>query len=361
MSNVKKIGIVNAGGDCAGINAVISAIVKSGVTLGYEFIGFERGWEGLLTPLMYRTLDLNAVRNISYLGGTILRTTNRGRFGGKVGEGEKGIIPQETLKEAKDHINELGIEGLIIIGGDGTMSAGVQLANFGVNIIGVPKTIDNDLSSTDQTFGFSTAVGIAVDAIDKIQTTAYSHDRIIMVECMGRYTGWLALYAGLAGGANAILLPEFEFSVNNFLTFLRQRWKDNHYSAVIVVAEGLRLGDEFIHSSYANSSELKLGGVSLSLMHQIEQLAPGEFEMRNVVLGHVQRGGSPNAEDRILARKYGVAAMEAYDRGEFETMVCLKDGKMKTVRIEESVARLKKVTDETSEYQVAKKLGVYMG
>jgi ATP-dependent phosphofructokinase / diphosphate-dependent phosphofructokinase len=356
----KRIGIVNAGGDCAGINAVISAVVKSGIPLGYEFIGFERGWEGLLSPLMYRKLDLHAVRNISFLGGTILRTTNRGRFGAKVGEGEVGKIPEEILEEAKGHLKELGIEGLILIGGDGTMSGGLQLAEHGVNIVGVPKTIDNDLGMTDQTFGFSTAVSIAVEAIDKVQTTAYSHDRLIFVECMGRYAGWISLFAGLAGGADAILLPEFPFSAEKFVNFLHSRRKNHKYYAVVVVAEGLKIGDKLIQQAYGNSSEVKLGGVSVQLMHVLEEMTPGDFEMRNVVLGHVQRGGSPNAEDRILAKSYGVAAMEAYARGDFNSIVCLRKGEMTTVSIAQAVDKLKLVTADTKEYQVAKKLGVFI-
>ncbi len=356
----KKIGIVNAGGDCAGINAVISAVVKSGTPLGYSFIGFERGWEGLLSPLMYRELTLDSVKNISYLGGTILRTTNKGRFGGKVGEGSKGEIPKEILEEAKQHLDTLGVEGLILIGGDGTMTGGLQLAEYGVNIIGVPKTIDNDLGSTDQTFGFSTAVGVAMDAIDKVQTTAFSHDRVIFVECMGRYTGWISLFAGLAGGASAILLPEFPFSADKFIQFLRNRRKHHEYAAVVVVAEGLKIRDKLVHQSYGSSSEVKLGGVSFQLMNMVEDMAPGEFEMRNVVLGHTQRGGSPDAEDRILARRYGVAAMEAYDKKEFNKIVCLSAGKMKTVPISEAVEKLKKITEDTPEYQVAKKVGVYL-
>jgi ATP-dependent phosphofructokinase / diphosphate-dependent phosphofructokinase len=356
----RKIGIVNGGGDCAGINAVISAVVKTGIPMGYEFVGFERGWEGLLTPLLHRKLDLQSVSNISFLGGTILRTTNHGRFGGKVGEGERGEIPIEVLREAKDHLDELGIEGLIAIGGDGTMTGGLQLADYGVNLVGVPKTIDNDLGSTDQTFGFSTAVSVAVDAIDKIQTTAFSHDRVIFVECMGRYAGWISLFAGLAGGADAILLPEFTFDLEKFLHFLHQRRKQHKYSAVIVVAEGLKLDDKRIHEAGAVGAEVKLGGVSLRLMQMVDGVEAGEFEMRNVVLGHIQRGGSPNAEDRILAKSYGVAAMEAYDRGEFNKIVCLQKGEMRMVPIAEAVDSLKLVTHETNEYKTAKKLGVFI-
>lgn len=356
----KKIGIINAGGDCAGLNAVISSVVKRGSVLGYEFIGFERGWEGLLTPLHHRRLDLHAVKGISYLGGTILRTTNRGRFAGKVGEGEDNLIPEEILSEAKGHLEELGVEGLIIIGGDGTLSAALQLAEKGVNIVGVPKTIDNDLSSTDKSFGFSTAVAVAVEAIDKIQTTAISHDRIIFVECMGRYTGWIALFAGLAGGADAILIPEFPFSVEKLINFLHIRRRQHNYSSIVVLSEGIKLDERLVEQNNMHSSEVKLGGVSLQLMTQVEKLAPNHFEMRNVVLGHIQRGGSPNPEDRILAKEYGVAAIEAYERGEFNSMVCLRNGFMKTTPINKAVDHLKFVDKATKEYQTAKKLGVFI-
>lgn len=362
MENKKrKIGIVNGGGDCAGLNAVISAVVKSGTPLGYEFVGFERGWEGLLTPTMYRTLDLQAVKNISYLGGTILRTTNKGRFGAKVGSGEKNKIPDEVLYEAKSHLDQLGIEGLIAIGGDGSLSAALQLAERGVNIVGVPKTIDNDLGSTDKTFGFSTAVDVAVNAIDKLHTTAASHDRIMFVECMGRYAGWIALYAGLAGGADAILLPEFPVDFDKFVSFLRDRRERQKLSGLVVVAEGFKLNDQLTTVSQGpTAEEVKLGGVSVQVMQAVEKYAPSEFEMRNVVLGHIQRGGSPNAEDRILAKDYGVSAMEAYHQGKFNHMVCLKGGVMQTVLISEAVDQLKRVTAETKEYQTAKKIGVFI-
>ena len=212
----RKIGILTAGGDCAGLNTAIASIVNSGLPLGYSFLGFEKGWEGLLDPIMCRELDANMVRGINHLGGTILRTTNQGRFAGKVGgKGGYNLIPAEILKMACDNLVQLGVEGLIAIGGDGTLSAAAQLADYGVPIVGVPKSVDNDLSGTDATFGFSTAVSVAVDAMDKIHTTASSHERIFLVECMGRHAGWIALYAGLAGNANAILLPEFTLDIDD--------------------------------------------------------------------------------------------------------------------------------------------------
>lgn len=357
---MKKIGILNSGGDCAGLNAVISGIVKTGLTMGYEFIGFEKGWEGLLDPVKYIELNSKTVRGISHLGGTILRTANKGRFAGKVGSGDKNKIDPEILTMAKRNADALGIDGLIVIGGDGTLSAAVQLADYGLRLVGVPKTIDNDLGSTDKTFGFDTAVQVAVDALDKIHTTATSHDRVFFVECMGRHAGWISLFAGLAGSANAILLPEFDLDLTDFVDFLRRR-SASKKSAIIVVAEGIKIhGDDVSLKAGASSSEIILGGASERLMRTVEEVAPEEFEMRHVVLGHTQRGGSPIASDRILSKRYGIEAMLAYDRGETNVVVATQGGKMTTVPIAEAVGGLKLVTRDTVEYQAAKRLGIYV-
>ncbi|MDP9432597.1 MAG: ATP-dependent 6-phosphofructokinase [Actinomycetota bacterium] len=358
---MRRIGIITGGGDCAGLNAVIVAIVKTGQPLGYEFLGFERGWEGVLDPLLYRSLDRDNIRGISHLGGTVLRTTNHGRFAAKVGAGDKNAIDPDILAMAKRNLDHLGVEGLIVLGGDGTLSGALQLADLGINLVGVPKTIDNDLAATDKTFGFSTAVQIAVDALDKIHTTASSHDRTFFIECMGRHAGWISLYAGFAAGADAIVLPEFDFDVEHFLGYLRSRQADRRRSNIVVVAEGARLGgQEFSHRSSVTSSETVFGGVSEHLIRTVDSLAPGEFEMRNVVLGHTQRGGSPTSQDRILAKRYGVQAMLAYDAGEFNVMIASRDNVMETVPIAEAVGGLKLVTRETYEYQAAKRLGIYL-
>jgi len=358
---MKKIGIINSGGDCAGLNAVISAIVKTGTPRGYEFIGFERGWEGLLDPLTYQELTLQRVRGISHLGGTILRTANKGRFAGKVGSGDMSKIDPDILAMAKRNAEKLGLDGLIVIGGDGTLSAAMQLADFGLKIVGVPKTIYNDPAATDKTFGFSTSVQIATDALDKIHTTATSHDRVFLVECMGRNTGWISLFAGIAGSANAILLPEFDFDLGHFVKYLRHRRTTGKPSAIVVVSEGLRLGSQGqSHKQGAKSSETVLGGASENLMRAIEALAPDEFEMRHVVLGHTQRGGSPMSQDRILAKRYGVEAMLAYERGETGVMVASRNNAMVTVPISEAVDSLKIVQLDTYEYQAAKMLGTYV-
>ena len=355
-----KIGILTGGGDCAGLNAVIASIVKTGVPKGHEFIGFHKSWEGVLSPMMYRPLDIDAVRGISHLGGTILGTVNHGRFAGKVGEGDTNAIPEEVLNEAKHNIEQLGLDGLIVIGGDGTLSAALQLANMGVHIIGVPKTIDNDLQGTDVTFGFNTAVNVAVEALDKIHTTAASHDRVFFVECMGRHAGWIALNAGLAANANAILLPEFPVDVQSLVDFLDYR-TSRRGSAIVVVAEGIHLpetieGEQGVH----RAAEKALAGVSNQLMAMVEAIKPHRFEMRNVVLGHTQRGGTPSADDRILAKRYGVAALEAFEQGAWNAMVRLHNGHIETVSIAEATGELKRVTTDAYQLHVARNLGVFV-
>lgn len=352
----KKVGIVISGGDCAGLNAVISGIVRVGTTLGYNFVGFERGWEGILDQ-RFRILDISAIRGITHLGGTILHTTNHGRFAAKTGVGDKTRIDSDILKQTRDQLHKMKIDGLIVIGGDGTLSGAEQLAEAGVKIVGVPKSIDNDLSSTDKTFGFSTAVQIATDALDKIHTTATSHERVFFVECMGRHAGWISLYAGLAGGANAILLPEFYVNVGEFIEFLRKRQEDEKRSAMVVVAEGIILPQRLFAEG---GSEVRLAGVSEFLMGLIEKAEPKRFEMRHVVLGHTQRGGSPNAEDRMLSKRYGISAIEAYHARLFGSMVRVRDGYMETIPLSEAVSNLKVVTHEDHIYQSAKKVGIYI-
>lgn len=355
----RRIGILNAGGDCAGLNAVIASAVKAGSLLGYSFVGFEKGWEGILTPMMYRELDDNAVRGISHLGGTILRTTNRGRFAGKAGEkGQTNKIPHEILKMASDNLKSIGVEGLIVIGGDGTLSAANQLSEYGVPIIGVPKTIDNDLLGTDETFGFSTAVSVAVEALDKIHTTASSHDRVFIVECMGRHAGWITLFSGLSGNANAILLPEFDVDIDDLIGFIRNRHKTRG-STIIAVAEGIDLGQEHI-SVGVESSEIRLHGAAETLMHAIEERCPNEFEMRTVILGHTQRGGAPDVHDRILAKRFGVAAVEAYDAEQFGQMVLIAENVVGVMPMSDASGRLKLVTRTSPEYQTARKIGTYL-
>lgn len=356
-----RIGILTGGGDCAGLNAVIASAVKRGTGLGYEFVGFQKGWEGILDPPMYSELTFDSVRGISHLGGTILHTTNKGRFGAKKGAGDPNKIPDEILDQAKRNLDALGVEGLIVIGGDGSLSGALQLAERGVRIVGVPKTIDNDLAATEMTFGFQTAVQVAVDGLDRIHTTASSHDRLMFVEVMGRNAGWIALEAGLAGGADAILLPEFPFQVDRLVDFLVRRKEHQHAtSALVVVAEGATLEGRHVTDGLTAGHEQHYGGISNLIMAAVEALAPGEFEMRSTILGHMQRGGSPNAYDRNLAKAYGAAAIEAYAKGEDKVMVALNNGCVTTVPIATAVAKLKLVTDDHVWVRTARALDVFI-
>lgn len=356
----KTIGIINSGGDCAGINTVIASSVIAGIRAGYKFVGFELGWEGLIDRKYYE-LDLADAVRIQNLGGTILRTTNRGRFAAKVGMGETRRIDPDILQACKDTIDDMNLDGLLVIGGDGTLSGALQLAEYGVNMVGIPKSIDNDLYATDLTFGFQSAVQVAVDAIDRIQTTAFSHNRIFMVECMGRNAGWLSLYAGLASGSDAILLPEFPTSLDDIVKFLRHR-RDNHRdSTVLVVSEAFKIDGKAVTRGSAATNEVIFTGITEALTRQIEEVAPDEFEMRNVVLGHTQRGGSPCAADRILSKRFGTRAIEAYQAGKFGHMVALQNDNIEVVSIAEAVDQLKLVTRDDKIYQVARQTGIFMG
>lgn len=355
---VRRVGILSGGGDCAGINAAIAATVMTGVPLGCEFLGFMRSWEGLLDG-DYRELGIDDVRGISHLGGTVLRSTNKGRFAAKTGVGEDRRIPEVYLRQAKERMDELGVEGLIVIGGDGSLSGAQQMFELGVPIIGIPKSIDNDLAGTDRTIGFSTAIQVVVDACDRIHTTATSHDRMFFVECMGRSTGWLSLHAGLASGAAAILIPEFPFSLERLLAFLRDRRDHEWTASIVVVAEAVTLEGRSVARDISSDAEMLYGGVSGILMARIEQAAPQEFDMRNVVLGHTQRGGPPNAEDRILGRRLGVAAMEAYAEGAYGCMVGIRSNTIERVPIADAIAVVKRVPPESVAYQTARALGVF--
>lgn len=362
-SPIKRIGILTGGGDCAGLNAVISSIVRAGVPMGYEFVGILKGWEGILDPTMLIPLGINDIRGISHIGGTMLRTTNHGRFAAKAGEGGISHIPDDILQSVARNMKQHSIDAIIVIGGDGTLHGAHQLMETtGMKIVGVPKTIDNDIEGTDRSFGFSSAVEIVREELTRIHTTAASHDRVMFVETMGRHAGWIALYGGLAGGASAILLPEFPFSAEGLTSFLHGRTNAGARSSVIVVAEGAKIGGALsTKKKGASDAEAQLGGAADRLMAAVETLAPRAFEMRSVVLGHVQRGGGPNAEDHILARAYGVAAIDAVHAGKFGHMVSFRHGKMTTVPVAEATGKLKRVTKDDPVYVAAKKIGVYMG
>ena len=330
-----KIGILNGGGDCAGLNAVTRAVVRKGEQFGYEVIGIKSGWAGLL-DVSTKPLRWNDVSEIIKVGGTILHTTRTNPFTRKEGA-------QTVLENSK----KIGLDAIIAVGGEDTLSVAAKLAPLGLRVVAVPKTIDNDIVGTDVTFGFDTAVNVTVEAIDRIQTTGSSHDLIMIVEVMGRHAGWIAAYAGVASGANLILLPEVPFDLQEVSDFLKKRHESGATASVVVVGEGCSLKgsrsgdstkvDEFGHA--------RLGGIGELLAKEIEKRTG--IETRAVVLGHVVRGGPPFAYDRILATRLGVAAVQAVKDGEFGMMVCLRNNVLTRVPLSEILGKIKGVDEET--------------
>ncbi|MFH1067352.1 MAG: ATP-dependent 6-phosphofructokinase [bacterium] len=359
----KRIGIVTSGGDCPGLNAVIRGVVLAAYNRGWEAIGFQDGYEGLLTPVRYRMLDPYNTAGITALGGTILGTTNRGRFVAKVDAGQKAVLPPDVLEETRRTIEGLKIDTLVCVGGDGSLSTALQLMEAGINVVGVPKTIDNDISATAVSFGFDSAVACVVDALDRLATTAHSHKRVMVVEVMGRYAGWIALYGGVAGGADIILIPEipFEYQKVNNLVMLRE--VEGKYSTMIVVAEGARVqnGQFVTKDAYTASSpgEIRLGGIGSQVAKEIAYAT--KKETRYVVLGHLQRGGAPTAQDRILSTRFGVAAVEMIAQGKIGHMVSYHNDMIDSVPIVDAVSRLKTIQPDNQMLHMAREIGVKFG
>ena len=328
-----RIGVLTGGGDCPGLNAVIRAAVRKGVGIyGHEFLGFRDGWKG---PLEGFTMELGIaqVRGILPRGGTILGSSRTNPF--KV-DGGVGRI--------RDNLHSLDVDALIAIGGEDTLGVATRLYDEGVNVVGVPKTIDNDLGSTDYTFGFDTALNIAMEAIDRLHTTAESHHRALIVEVMGRHAGWIALHSGLAGGANVILIPEQRFSVDRVCSYVESRFQ-SQYAPIVVVAEGAlpEEGDEFTLDQGVDAfGHARLGGIGDWLGKQIEQRTGKEA--RTTVLGHIQRGGTPTAFDRVLATRFGLHAIDAVHDGDFGKMVALRSTEIIRVPLAEATKELKTVS-----------------
>jgi ATP-dependent phosphofructokinase / diphosphate-dependent phosphofructokinase len=332
-----NIGLLTGGGDCPGLNAVIRAVVRKADKLGYQTFGIRNGWIGLLTDDVFE-LTRDHVSGIIYRGGTILGTSRTNPY--KEPDGEKRIL--EVLKKHN-------IDVLIPIGGEDTLGVAAKLMKAGVNAIGIPKTIDNDLGGTDFTFGFDTAVNIAMEAIDRLHTTAESHKRVMVIEVMGRHAGWIALYAGVAGGADVILVPEQPFSVESVCDHIRARIDIGRTFSIIVVAEGAKMESQdgmdkdgsFILSSMKTDSfgHVRLGGIGAFLSDEIEKRL--DVETRSITLGHIQRGGTPTAFDRMLGTRYGVHAVELAHQGKFGRMVALHGNKIVDVDIHEGVDSLK--------------------
>jgi 6-phosphofructokinase 1 len=341
-----RVGVLTGGGDCPGLNAVIRAVVRRGVQeFGLEFVGFRDGWRG---PLEADTvpLDVHAVRGILPRGGTILGSSRTNPFK-ENGPGRNGV---ERIKE---NLAGLGVDALIVIGGEDTLGVAARLYDEGIPVVGVPKTIDNDLGATDYTFGFDTAVNIAMEAIDRLHTTAESHHRALIVEVMGRHAGWIALHAGLAGGANVILIPERAFDIDKVVAWVEHRFQ-TRYAPIVVVAEGAHpLNEELsLRSGNLDSfGHVRLGGVGQLLAEEIEKRTGKEA--RCTVLGHIQRGGTPTAFDRVLATRFGLHAVAAVYDEAFGTMVALRGTDIIRVPIVEATRELKLVpVDRYAEAEV---------
>lgn len=355
-----KIGILNSGGDCPGLNAVIHGVVGAADQLGWEVVGFRDGFEGLLPPGDYTVLKPKDTIGILKLGGTILGTTNKGHFAAKVGKGDIAEVPPEIVAKAKQTMDELGVTALVIVGGDGSLTTGLQLYREGWPIIGVPKTIDNDLSATAFTFGFDSAVSTVVDALDRLHTTGESHKRVMVLEVMGRHAGWIALWGGIAGGANVVLLPEIPFTFEKITEFINQRDAQGHHSTLVVVAEGASMPDGHIVTIDANAGgEVRLGGIGEQVAAKLQQLTGKDT--RACTLGHLQRGGAPTALDRILGMRFGVMAVKLAEEGKFGRMVSYQSYHVDSVPIEEAVHQLRLVEPESELVQAAKAVGICLG
>ncbi len=331
-----RVGVLTGGGDCPGLNAVIRAVVRQGVkTHGFEFVGFRDGWKGPLEGLTME-LGIKECRGILPRGGTILGSSRTNPF--KIDGGVDRI---------KDNLASAGVDALVAIGGEDTLGVATKLADLGVKVVGVPKTIDNDLSGTDFTFGFDTAVNIATEAIDRLHTTAESHHRVLVVEVMGRHAGWIALHAGIAGGASEVLIPEQPFDIQEICDRVLTRF-ETQYAPIIVVSEGAvpaEGGDMTVTSGELDAfGHVRLGGIGDRLANEIETRTGKEA--RAVVLGHIQRGGTPTAFDRWLATRFGLDAADAVADGDFGHMVALRGTDIVRVPLSEGTAQLKLVSPE---------------
>jgi ATP-dependent phosphofructokinase / diphosphate-dependent phosphofructokinase len=356
-----RIGVVTGGGDSPGINTVIRAVAKAAHRRGWETVGIIGGFEGLLDPAASRVLEYRELDGLLTRGGSILGSANRGPFAAKVGQGETRQLPAALLDGAREGVERLGLRGLVTIGGDGTMSIALQLDACGIPVVGVPKTIDNDLEATVQTFGFDSAVAYATDAVDRLQTTAESHGRAIVLEVMGRHAGWIALFAGLAGGADVILIPEIAFSCERVAATALERDRLGRHHTIVVVAEGARAQGMAVAPSQeeAPDREARLGGIGQLVAREIERRSGKEA--RFVVLGHLQRGGSPTHFDRALCTVFGAEAVELVAQGAFGRMVVYTGSGIDSVPIADAVGRIRTVPPDGLMVQAARAMGISFG
>ena len=339
---MKKIGILTGGGDCPGLNAVIRAVVRKSLQYNWEIIGIKNGWKGLIEGEMELLTDYS-VSGILPKGGTIIGTSRTNPFKN-----------HEDVKKVVYNIERFGIDAIVAIGGDDTLSVAMKLNEMNIHVVGVPKTIDNDLSGTDYTFGFDTAISIVTEAIDRLHTTAESHHRVMVLEVMGRHAGWIATVSGIAGGADEILIPEVPFDIEEVCKFLRERNDRGKKFSIVVVAEGAMPKEGANFTTQTDEKDefghVRLGGIGHVLAKEIEKRL--NVETRVTVLGHVQRGGTPTAHDRILATRFGVAAVELIKNENYGKMVALQGDKIVPIELKEAVEKSKLVDMEL--YEIAK-------
>ncbi len=357
----KRIGVVTGGGDCPGLNAVIRAVAKASAKRGWDCVGILGGYEGLLEPQRTTLLQYQTLSGLLTRGGTILGTANRGKFSAKVGHGESRVLPKELLDHVKAGADALDLFALVCIGGDGTLSIAQQMFEHGIPVVGVPKTIDNDLEGTVFTFGFDSAVSCATDALDRLHTTAESHNRVMVLEVMGRYAGWIALYAGVAGGADVILIPEIPFSYESVCAKIQERESLGKKFTIIIVAEGAcEKGGGFVTSaSDTRIGEARLGGIGALVSAQLEKCTGKES--RVCVLGHLQRGGSPTTFDRALCSMFGATAVELVAAGEFGKMVAFTGPQIGATKISDAIDKIKAVPPDGNLVRTARALGICFG
>ena len=359
-SQIRRIAINTGGGDAPGLNAVIRAVVRAGESRGWEVYGILDAYDGLFRENGIVRLDRETVRGITHQGGTILGTTNRGnplRYA--VPDGKGGVRYEDRSQDVIDALADRGIDALIAVGGDGSLEIAHGLAQKGLNVVGVPKTIDNDLEATQLTFGFLTAVETATDALDKLHSTAESHERVMVVELMGRHAGWIALFAGLAGTADVILIPEIPYDIRIVCEKIQSRYAEGRNFAIVVVAEGAFPAGGAPIFKTAGSGEQRLGGLAHQVAGEIADLTGRET--RDLVLGHLQRGGGPIAYDRILALRFGAAAVNLVAEGKFGCMVALAPPSVLAVPLGEAIARTKLVPLDGDVVATARAMGVCLG
>ena len=359
---IKRIAINTGGGDAPGLNAVIGAVVRGALHRGWEVIGIRDGYAGLLDTSRITPLGRESVRGIAHQGGTILGTSSRGNpFEYPVRTADGATELHDRSDELVQNFARLGLDALIAVGGDGSMRIAHQLAQKGLPIVGVPKTIDNDLNGTVTTFGFDTAVTVATEAVDRLHSTAEAHQRVFTVEVMGRYAGWIALHAGIAGGADVILLPELPFELDAVCAKISDREAHGRHFSIVVVAEGAmpKGGDLVTQRDQEPGREIRLGGIAAQLAHQIAE-ETGK-ETRSVVLGHLQRGGRPTARDRLIALRFGAAAVRVVAAGESSVMVALDPPNVHTVALEVATSRMKSVPLDGDTICTAREMGICVG